>query len=37
MGGNLEEVESLRRQLRSELSVIEEDKEAAKQAIRDSS
>ena len=36
MGGNLEEVESLRRQLRSELSVIEEDKEAAKQAIRDS-
>ena len=35
MAGNYEEVESLQKQLRSELSVIEEDKEAAKQAIRD--
>ena len=35
MAGNFEEVECLQKQLRSELSVIEEDKEAAKQAIRD--
>ncbi len=36
MAGNFEEVENLQKQLSSELSVIEEDREAAKQAIRDS-
>ena len=36
MAGNFEEVETLQKQLSSELSVIEEDREAAKQAIRDS-
>lgn len=34
--GNFEEVEQLRKQLRSELDVIEEDKEEAKNKVRNS-
>ena len=34
--GNFEEVSQLQKQLRSELDVIEEDKEAAKEKVRNS-